>query len=151
MSARRRRRMMAQINVVPYIDVSLVLLIIFMITAPLLTRGVEVSLPRAAAKPLSQKELAQHEPVVLTVDKNGGYHMNIGPKGDKPISGGLVVALVEKTLQQSPDTPVLVRGDKGASYGDVLQGMTLLQAAGAQNVGLITDPHDAPQVNKAGP
>src|SRR6056297_2363863 len=107
----RRRRLMSQINVVPYIDVSLVLLIIFMITAPLLTRGVKVDLPHANAKPLSQKDMEQHQPIVLTVDKDGNLYMNVGEHPDKPVTPNMVVAMTQVVLQRSPKTPVLVRGD----------------------------------------
>lgn len=145
---RQRRRLMAQINVVPYIDVSLVLLIIFMITAPLLTRGVKVELPHANAKPLSQKDMEQHQPLVLTVDKAGNLYMNVGEHPDQPVAPNRVVAMTEVVLKQSPKTPVLVRGDNGASYGEVVRGMTLLQAAGATNIGLITKNPDHPLVRK---
>ncbi|HYW77402.1 MAG TPA: ExbD/TolR family protein [Gammaproteobacteria bacterium] len=148
----RRRRLMSQINVVPYIDVSLVLLIIFMITAPLLTRGVKVELPHANAKPLSQKDMEQHQPLVLTVDKAGRLYMNVGQHPDKPVSPGRVVAMAMIVLKRSPKTPVLVRGDTGASYGAVVRGMTLLQHAGATNIGLITkNPNKPLVVNKGKP
>jgi biopolymer transport protein TolR len=143
---------MSQINVVPYIDVSLVLLIIFMITAPLLTRGVRVELPHANAKPLSQKDMEQHQPLVLTVDKAGRLFMNVGEHPDKPVSPNMVVAMAQIVLKRSPKTPVLVRGDSGASYGEVVRGMTLLQSAGATNIGLITRNPDKPiVVNKGKP
>ena len=148
----RRRRLMSQINVVPYIDVSLVLLIIFMITAPLLTRGVKVELPHANAKPLSQKDMEQHQPLVLTVDKTGRLYMNVGDHPDKPVSPGRVVAMAMIVLKRSPKTPVLVRGDTGASYGEVVRGMTLLQSAGATNIGLITqNPNKPIVINKGKP
>lgn len=146
---RRRRRLMAQINVVPYIDVSLVLLIIFMITAPLLTRGVKVNLPHANAKALSQKDMEQHQPLVLTVDKAGNLYMNVGDHPDKPVPPTQVVAMAEIVLKRSPKTPVLVRGDSGASYGQVVRGMTLLQAAGATDIGLITKTPRTPLVRKS--
>lgn len=137
---------MAQINVVPYIDVTLVLLIIFMITAPLLTRGVKVHLPSADAKPLSQKELEQHQPVVLTVDKAGRFYMNIGAHPNRPVTPNMVIAMTQIVLKQSPKTPVLIRGDAGVNYEDVMQGMVLLQKAGVTNIGLITNPKNPPQV-----
>jgi len=141
---------MAQINVVPYIDVTLVLLIIFMITAPLLTRGVKVDLPHANAKPLSQKDMEQHQPIVLTVDKDGNLYMNVGEHPDKPVTPNMVVAMTQVVLQRSPKTPVLVRGDGKASYSEVVRGMVLLQSAGAHNVGLITKNPDKPLVKKSG-
>lgn len=149
MSSRRRsRRIMAQINVVPYIDVSLVLLVIFMITAPLLTRGVKVHLPRAAAKPLPQKD-RRSQPIVLTVRSDGKLYLNVGAHPTKPIPPQMVVALTELVLKQHPHTPVLVRGAAAASYADVIRGMTLLQAAGASNVGLITHNPSHPLVRQA--
>ncbi len=141
---------MAQINVVPYIDVMLVLLIIFMITAPLLTRGVKVQLPRAAANPLSQKELEQHQPIVLTVDKTGRFYLNVGEHPAQPISPNMVVALTQIVLKRSPGTPVLVRGDGAVRYSAVMRGMVLLQSAGARNVGLITRNPSQPLVRKSG-
>ncbi len=140
---------MAQINVVPYIDVSLVLLVIFMITAPLLTRGVRVHLPRAAAQPLPQNK-RQRQPVVLTVKSDGSLYLNIGEHPDKPVAPALVVALVEVVLKAHPRTPVLVRGAARARYAAVVRGMSLLQAAGAENVGLITRNPKEPLVRKPG-
>jgi len=151
MRRRRGRRLMAQMNVVPYIDVSLVLLIIFMITAPLLTRGVHVQLPQAAAKPLSQKELEKHQPLVLTVDKRGDLYMNVGEHPNKPVTPNMVVAMAQVVLHQNPDTPVLVRGDGAASYDQVVRGMTLLQSAGATNIGLVTKTPQHPLVHKDKP
>jgi biopolymer transport protein TolR len=148
MRARHRRRLMAQINVVPYIDVSLVLLIIFMITAPLLTRGVKIDLPQAAAQPLSQKELEKHQPVVLTVDKDGRFYLNVADDPNKPIPASQVIPMVEIVLHHTPDTPVLVRGDDQASYAEVVQGMTLLQSAGATHIGLVTKTPAHPLVSK---
>ena len=148
----RRRRLMSQINVVPYIDVSLVLLIIFMITAPLLTRGVTVDLPHANAKPVSKKDMEQHQPLVLSVKKNGQLYLNVGEHPDKPVSPGKVVAMAEIVLKRSPKTLVMVRGDNGASYGDVVRGMVLLQSAGAAKINLITQNPDKPLViNKGKP
>ncbi|HEX5314901.1 MAG TPA: ExbD/TolR family protein [Gammaproteobacteria bacterium] len=146
----RRRRLMSQINVVPYIDVTLVLLIIFMITAPLLTRGVKVNLPQAAAQALSEKEMERHQPVVLSVDPGGRLYLNIGAHPDAPLSPDMIVAMVTVVLRQTPDTPVLVRGDEAASYADVVRGMTLLQSAGAKNIGLITKTPSSPLVRKPG-
>ncbi len=147
----RRRRLMSQINVVPYIDVTLVLLIIFMITAPLLTRGVKVNLPEAPAKPLSAKELEQHPPVVLTVDEKGQLFLSIGAHPDRAIEAKRVVALVSVVLQRVPETQILVKGDRGANYADVLRGMTLLQLAGAKSIGLITKPPPKSLAGKAQP
>ncbi len=132
----RKRRAVAEINVVPYIDVMLVLLIIFMITAPLLSQGVEIELPTADAQPISPD---QQEPLVVAVDKNGDYFLNIGAKPDKPIDAQLMVNRVAAVLKLRPDTPVLVRGDKEVSYGKVVRAMVYLQQAGVAKVGLMTE------------
>lgn len=135
---RGRRRMMSEINVVPYIDVMLVLLIIFMITAPLLAAGVEVDLPQADAEPLPQDSDLQ--PVVLTVDADGAYYLNIGDDPDAALTREVVVARVQAVLRHRPGTPVVVRGDRAAEYRHIIQGMVLLQTAGAPSVGLMTEP-----------
>lgn len=132
----RKRRAVAEINVVPYIDVMLVLLIIFMITAPLLSQGVEIELPTAEAQPISPD---QQEPLVVAVDKNGDYFLNIGDKPDKPINAQLMVNRVAAVLKLRPDTPVLVRGDKHVNYGKVVRAMVYLQQAGVAKVGLMTE------------
>lgn len=134
--ARRKRRAVAEINVVPYIDVMLVLLIIFMITAPLLSQGVEIELPTADAQPISPD---QQEPLVVSVDKNGDYFLNIGAKPDKPIDAQLMVNRVAAVLKLRPDTPVLVRGDRDVTYGKVVRAMVYLQQAGVAKVGLMTE------------
>lgn len=134
---RQKKRLMAEINVVPYIDVMLVLLIIFMITAPLLTQGVKVDLPQAAAQPLDEQS---KEPLVLTVDAAGKYYLDIGGKEDEPVSDEQVLQRVAIVLKRQPGIPVLVRGDKTANYGQVLRAMSLLQQAGAPSVGLLTEP-----------
>ena len=140
---RARRRMMSEINVVPYIDVMLVLLIIFMITAPLLTAGVKVDLPQAEAEPLPQD--SELEPLVLTVDAEGNYYLNRGETPNEPIEPNLVVARVTAILRHQPRTPVVVRGDRSVEYRHVIGGMVLLQTAGAPSVGLMTDPPERPQ------
>lgn len=136
---RTKRRPMADINVVPYIDVMLVLLVIFMITAPLLTTGVEVKLPQAAAEPV--KEDAK-EPVIVTVTKEGNYFLNVGENPDKPIDHEDMVTLVAAVLRHQPGTPVMVRGDGRVEYSKVVIAMALLQKAGAPSVGLITESPD---------
>lgn len=142
MSARRgKRRLMGEINVVPYIDVMLVLLIIFMITAPLLTQGVKVDLPQAQAKAMEDKK--HQEPLVLTVDANGQYFLNIGEDTKTPIDAKTVVARTAAVLKHKPGTQVLVRADKNVKYDAVIGGMVLLQQAGAPSVGLITEPPGA--------
>lgn len=139
MSMQGKRRLMAEINVVPYIDVMLVLLIIFMVTAPLLTQGVQVELPDAAAEPLSA-DLQDSEPLVLSVDTAGNFYLNVGDNEDEPREPGQIVKLASTVLKQRPDAPVLVKADENVAYGRVITGMVLLQRAGANKVGFLTDP-----------
>jgi biopolymer transport protein TolR len=127
--------MMSDINVVPYIDVSLVLLVIFMITAPMFNQGVEVDLPEAQAQALSRTEV---EPLVLTVDKGGRYFLNVGQDMEQPVTDQLLIARVAAVLRQRPDTPVLIKGHELRPYGEVVRAMALLQAAGASKIGLMT-------------
>jgi biopolymer transport protein TolR len=129
--------LMGDINVVPYIDVMLVLLVIFMITAPLLTQGVKVDLPQASANPIDQEA---KEPLVVSVDKAGNLYLNLGENEKKPVTEEDLVRRASLVLKQQPDVPVLVRGDKDAAYGKVVYAMTLLQQAGAPSVGLSTQP-----------
>ena len=132
----KKRRAVSEINVVPYIDVMLVLLIIFMITAPIVQQGVEVELPKLAANSLPPE---QQEPVILTVSKTGEYYLNVGDDLKKPVNDDVVAERVALILKLKPQTPVLVRGDKQADYGAVTTAMVLLQSAGVEKVGLMTD------------
>jgi biopolymer transport protein TolR len=135
---RSKHRLLAEINVVPYIDVMLVLLIIFMITAPLLTQGINVDLPKAAAQPIDPKE--SQDPLVLSVDKDGNYYLNIGEKNESPIGEDAVIERVSAVLRRNADTPVLVKADQSVPYGRVVTGAALLQQAGAAKIGFLTDP-----------
>ena len=135
----RKKRLMAEINVVPYIDVMLVLLIIFMITTPLLTQGVNIELPKAAAKTIQPKD---SEPFILTVDADGSYYRE---NVTKALSPERVKAAAAAVLRRSPKTEFLVRGDKKVEYGAVINAMVLLQLAGVESVGLVTEP---PKQNK---
>jgi len=139
MSRRNKRRAKAEINVVPYIDVMLVLLIIFMITAPIVQQGVEIDLPQAAANSLPPDEL---EPVILSVSKNGDYYLNIGDNLKKPVSNEEVRKRVRIVMKQRPQTPVLVRGDTAVDYGSITRAMVLLQNSGVKKVGLMTDSQE---------
>ncbi len=137
---RGSRRPMSEINVVPFIDVMLVLLVIFMITTPLLTQGVKIDLPKTEAKALPPD---QKEPLIITVDAEGNYYLNIAKKPHQPITAQTLSHLVSEELKPSETSeqrPVLVRGDKSANYGKVIEAMSLLQQAGAKSVGLITQP-----------
>lgn len=137
------RRPMSDINVVPFIDVMLVLLVIFMITAPLLTQGVKVNLPKTNSKALAEK---QKEPLIVTVDAVGNFYFNLADKPNQPIPAQTLQTLASTQLaNQTADNPrpVLVRGDKNTNYGKVVEAMALLQQAGAKSVGLITEPETA--------
>lgn len=134
------RRPIADINVVPFIDVMLVLLMIFMITAPLLAQGVKVNLPETQAKALTEQ---QKEPLIVTVDSAGNLYLNLADKPNQPITARVLsnMAMTHLSQQQTGEQrPVLVRGDKNANYGKVMEAMVLLQQAGAKSVGLITQP-----------
>jgi biopolymer transport protein TolR len=147
----RRRRLMGEINVVPYIDVMLVLLIVFMITAPLLTQGVKVDLPRASAAPIDEEFLAKHEPLIVTVDRAGRLYMNMGKNQDQPTTENTIASRVSAVLRRDDKTPVLVRADTHVPYGSVMHAMVLLQGAGAEKVGLLTDPESPPGKQRHSP
>lgn len=131
----KRRKSMAQINVVPYIDVMLVLLVIFMVTAPLLQTGVEVELPEVSAKPLDEND-TQEEPVVVTVKKNGEFYLG----SDRALSSDVLITRVQALLKTRRDSQAYVRGDRNVAYGRVMEAMVILQKAGVAKIGLITDP-----------
>lgn len=139
-----RRRSISEINVVPYIDVMLVLLVIFMATAPLMTQGVEVDLPNTDSKPLSDE---QDDPLVISIDKEGRIFVNTGmPRAGQEGTRVTIFSLAdqaEKIIAARPDIAVYVRGDQAIAYGEIIKVMTVLQRAGAQSVGLITDPVDS--------
>lgn len=138
-SSRSRHRAMAEINVVPYIDVMLVLLVIFMITTPLLTQGVRINMPEAPAKEIA----SQHQtPLIISVDAHGNYYLNISQAPDIPISERdlltRVSAEMERVHGQKGERQVLVKGDQDVDYGKVMKAMVLLQKAGVAEIGLVT-------------
>jgi biopolymer transport protein TolR len=133
----KKRRLMGEINVVPYIDVMLVLLIIFMVTAPMLTQGIKVELPKAGAEPLDATE--GRDPLVLSVDAEGNLYLNVGEDEDSPVEAEQIVRLTSIVLEKNPETPVLVKADYRVAYGAVVSAMVLLQEAGAQKIGFLTD------------
>ena len=139
-SPMQKRKLIAEINVVPYIDVMLVLLIIFMVTAPLLTQGIKVDLPKAGAEPI--RDVPNQPPLVVSIDAVGNLYINVGDDEDKPLSGNEIVARTGAVLRNRPQTPVLVKADRAVEYGFVVGAMVLLQRAGADNVGFVTDPLD---------
>jgi biopolymer transport protein TolR len=133
---RRKRKLNAEINVVPYIDVMMVLLVIFMVTAPMLTQGVDVELPKASADPVDSKD---SEPMIVTVDAAGQYYINVGGSEQTAISAEAVGERVQKVLAANPEKMLLVKGDKRVEYDKVVGLMVLLQHAGAPSVGLVTE------------
>ena len=135
--ASSKRRLAAEINVVPYIDVMLVLLVIFMVTAPMLTQGVKVELPEANAKILDTKK---DEPLIVSIKPDGSLYLNIGKKQDAPKPLKEIQETVRKIVISKPDTAVLVWGDHRVGYGKVVALMTQLQKAGVAQVGLVTEP-----------
>ncbi len=135
----RKRRAIADINVVPYIDVMLVLLIIFMVTAPLLKQGVAVDLPNAPANAL---DVNSPEPIVVSVDSKGTMFLNIAPEPEAEITPDALVNQVKAALLRDPKRPVMVRGDANGPYQNVVSTLVLLQRAEVGSVGLVTDPED---------
>lgn len=137
MMPRERSKPMSEINVVPYIDVMLVLLIIFMVTAPMLVQGVKVDLPNTVSDPIqAQKDV---ESIIVSVDGNGAYYLEVGGQGSDPMSLDEVQSQVTKILSGQTRSEVLVRGDEFVNYGVVVRLMSALQVAGASSVGLITE------------
>jgi len=136
----KKRKLMGEINVVPYIDVMLVLLVIFMVTAPLLTQGIEVNRPKANSEPIEAEP--NHLPLVLNVDAEGNLFVNVGEDKQEPVTGREVVARVGAVLRNRPKTPILVKADRAVPYGNVVGAMVLLQQGGAENIGFVTDPLD---------
>lgn len=137
---RRGRRQVAEINVVPYIDVMLVLLVIFMITAPLLQTGVEIDLPDTAATPIASDGNENQEPLILSVDATGQWYLNVGEDPESPLTREEVQRLASAVLRLNPDRRVMVAGDKTIDYGQIMQAMVTLQVAGAPEIGLMSDP-----------
>ena len=136
----RKRRAIADINVVPYIDVMLVLLIIFMVTAPLLKQGVDVDLPNAPANPL---DVNSPEPIVVSVDRKGARFLSIAADAETEIGDEALVQQIRNALKIDPKRPVMVRGDANGPYQNVMSTLVLLQQAEVGSVGLVTDPEDA--------
>ena len=138
---RPKRKPMAEINVVPYIDVMLVLLVIFMVTTPLLSQGVEVNLPKVGAEPVDP---GSREPVIVSIDQAGRYYINYGENKDKPIAVAPLATRIAAVKRNVPDTKFYVRSDDSVPYGQVVVLMALMQDAGVESVGLMTDQPDPP-------
>ena len=141
MKIRSRRRPLAEMNVIPYIDVMLVLLVIFMVTAPLLQQGVEVRLPKASAKSLPSQS---QPPMIVSVDAKGLLYLSVSDAPREPIQASVLAVRLENELRQHPDRKVLLRGDETASYGTVMQALVLLQKVGAPQIGLMTEEQGKP-------
>lgn len=133
----KSRRPIAEINVVPYIDVMLVLLIIFMITAPLLAQGVKVELPVSEAQSIDN---VSKEPIIVSVDRDGRFYLNIAEQPEAPMTAESIAISVAAHLVLDKDRSVLINGDQGVSYGQVVHAMALLQKSGVKSIGLITQP-----------
>ena len=135
-----RRKPMGEINVVPYIDVTLVLLIIFMITTPMLQTGVEVDLPRAESAMVEQKE--GEPPIVISIKEQGEFYINTDGQNDERIEPEVINDRVAAVLSNKPGTQVLISADKGVDYGTVVTVMAALKNAGVPTVGLMTKPEE---------
>lgn len=131
-----KRRPMSEINVVPYIDVMLVLLIIFMVTAPMLMQGVKVDLPEAVTEPVDEQD---SEPLIVSIKPSGELFLNLGANEEQALSLATVKQRVSVVLKRNPKKPVMVWGDKAVAYGEVVNLMAALQQAGAPSVGLVTE------------
>lgn len=146
----RRANPMSEINVVPYIDVMLVLLVIFMITAPILTQGVTVDLPKASSASL---KAADREPIIVSVNREGDLFLNLHTNPAAPIDAQTLMVRVAAELELAHQTGqslnVLVKGDQGVPYGKVVAAMGLLKQAGAEQVGLLTDSSDSQEESQA--
>ncbi len=137
-----RRKPMAEINVVPYIDVTLVLLIIFMITTPMLQTGVEVDLPQAESKTVESEGDGNNPPIVISIKEQGQYYIKSDNQDDEPVLPEEINSRVAAILINKPKTQVLINADKGVSYGTVVTVMAALKNAGVPTVGLMTKPEE---------
>lgn len=134
---RKRRKPMSEINVVPYIDVMLVLLIIFMVTAPMMMQGVEVEVPQVESGPLERDE--NQEYLIVAVDATGQVYVERGEEAPEAVEPSGVGHYVARVLSQQPSLQIYLRGDSSISYGRIMQVMSNLQTAGVGSVGLITE------------
>ncbi|MCB8889863.1 protein TolR [Vreelandella malpeensis] len=131
------KKPMGEINVVPFIDVMLVLLVIFMITAPMLTQGVQVDLPQVSSEPLDNDN--DNDPIIISVDSEGSYYVTLG-EDTTAVSLDEMSERVVAILGRQPNTPVMVRGDRNVQYGQIVVLMSTLQRSGVANVGLLSEP-----------
>ena len=139
---RRLHKPLSEINMVPFIDIMMVLLVAFMVSAPLFTQGVRVDLPKVGSAPVKLPQDAL--PLVVSVKSDGSLYLSLESTGDKPLALDVLADKVAKIVKARPGTPVLVRGDRGARYGAVIEAMAALQTVGVTDVGLITEPGERP-------
>ncbi len=137
MEVRKRKKLMAEINVVPYIDVMLVLLVIFMITAPLITAGIKVDLPNADGKPLDTND---ETPLIASINKDGLYYLSVGDDEETAMPLNDLVTLVKAQREVSPKIMVFVNADESVKYGKVVRLFAALQSAGIDNASLMVEP-----------
>jgi len=135
---RGKHRRVAEINVVPYIDVMLVLLVIFMVTAPMLLQGVDVQLPQASAEPIQVED--ERTFLVVSVTQQEDYFLEIGGGDPQPVALNALTDTIIDLVQNQPKLSVLVRGDRDGAYGKVVELMSKIQQSGVHRVGLITEP-----------
>jgi biopolymer transport protein TolR len=141
----RHRRLMGEINVVPYIDVMLVLMVVFMVTAPLLTQGVKVELPKASAEPLPVSNREDQQPLVISIDRDARVFASLAADPEAPLEDAALLATARESLLSAPERDVLIKADTTVPYGRVIGAMVLLQQAGATKIGFLTDPLPEPQ------
>lgn len=134
---RTPRKLVAEINVVPYIDVMLVLLVVFMITAPMMTQGIQVELPKTSSAAIPSKD---QEPVIVSIKKNGHFFINVGGDEKKTSSLDTIKGHALRIVKYKPETLFLVEGDESVAYGEVIALMAVLQGAGIEKLGLVTEP-----------
>ena len=135
-SKHKKRKLVAEINVIPYVDVTFVLLVVFMVTAPLLMQGVQVNLPAVDSSPIKSND---NDPFIVSIKNDGGYWIDQrGENQNKNLNE--IKQIIAKILSQSPEKQILIWGDEKVDYGSVVLLMSELQKVGATSVGLITDP-----------
>ena len=134
---RKKRNLVSDINVVPYIDVMLVLLVVFMVSAPLMVQGIALNLPEVTNEPLPRE---QEDPLIISVDVEGSFYLELESSKNIPLDLNELAEKVRKIFKTNPSLQVVVRGDGGVEYKKIIDLMSVLQSAGAENVGLLTSP-----------
>ncbi len=140
MRIRARRKPMSEINMVPFIDIMMVMLVAFMVAAPMMSQGIKVQLPKTDSAPMEVSK--DKEPLIVSVKADGSYYLNLESTGKKALSLKVISERVAKIKRARPDTLVLIEGDERVSYGKVVAAMASLQDAGVSDVGLMTDPRE---------